>query len=108
VRDFAKTLAVDTAIGIVAGLVATKATDWAQAALFGVTPAKVSEEEERVRPGPPAEIAAKDLANRLGVRLDEKSRARAGNIVHYALGALWGPFTGNFGATVAWALREPR
>lgn len=93
-RDLAKTLAVDIAIGVVAGLVATKVTDWAQTALYSVTPAPVREKEERVRPGPPAEIAAEDLANRLGVRLDEKSRGRAGNVVHYALGALWGPVYG--------------
>lgn len=93
-RDLAKTLAVDIAIGVVAGLVATKVTDWAQTALYSVTPAPVREKEERVRPGPPAEIAALDMANRLGVRLDEKARARAGHAVHYAMGALWGPIYG--------------
>lgn len=93
-RDLAKPLAVDIAIGVVAGLVATKVTDWAQTALYSVTPAKVREKEECVRPGPPAEIAAEDLANRLGVQLDEKARARAGNAVHYTLGALWGPIYG--------------
>lgn len=93
-RDTSKTLAMDIAVGVLAGLVATKVTDWTQAALYGVTPAQVREKEERVRPGPPAEIAAEDLADRLGVRLDEKSRGRAGNVVHYALGALWGPVYG--------------
>jgi|GEM_PF-459210 len=93
-RDPSRTLVADIVIGVVAGLVATKVTDWAQAALYIVTPAKVREKEERVRPGPPAEIAAEDLANRLGVRLDDKARGRTGNIVHYALGALWGPVYG--------------
>lgn len=85
-RESSRTLVVNMAVGVIAGLVATKVTDWAQAALYGVTPAKVREKEERVRPGPPAEIAAEDLANRLGVQLDEKARARAGNAVHYTLG----------------------
>lgn len=93
-RVSSRTLAVDIVIGAMAGLVATKVTDWAQTALYSVTPAKVREKEERVRPGPPAEIAAEDLANQLGVRLDEKARGRAGNVVHYALGALWGPVYG--------------
>lgn len=93
-RDSSRTLAADIVIGVVAGLVATKVTDWAQAALYSVTPADVREKEDRVRPGPPAEIAAEDMANRLGVRLDEKARGRAGNVVHYALGALWGPVYG--------------
>jgi uncharacterized membrane protein YagU involved in acid resistance len=93
-HDSSKTLPVDIAIGVLAGLVATKVTDWAQTALYDATPAQVREKEERVRPGPPAEIAAEDMANRLGVRMDEKTRGRAGNVVHYALGAVWGPVYG--------------
>jgi hypothetical protein len=58
-RDPSRTLVADIVIGVVAGLVATKVTDWAQAALYIVTPAKVPEKDERIRPGPPAEIAAR-------------------------------------------------
>lgn len=52
-RDSSRTLVADIVIGVIAGLVATKVTDWAQAALYSVTPAKVREKEKRVRPGPP-------------------------------------------------------
>lgn len=93
-RESSRTLVVDMAVGAIAGLVATKVTGWAQTALYSMSPAKVREEEERVRPGPLVEIAAKDLANRLGVRLDEKARGRGVNVVHYALGAVLGPVYG--------------
>jgi len=89
------------AIGVVAGLVATKVTDWAKTAFYRLTPPNVGKVEERVRRSPPAEIAAENWANRIGVRMDEKTRGRSGNVVHYVLGAVWGLVYGNFGASVA-------
>lgn len=93
-RASTRTLALDVAIGVLAGLAATKVTEWAQTALYRATPTQVQAQEERVRPGPPAEMAAEDLAGRFGVSLDDKARGRAGNVIHYALGAAWGPLYG--------------
>ena len=92
--DPSRTLAVDLFIGAVAGLVATKGDRLdADCALW-----------RDARPGqgkrgtcstrPPAAIAAEGMANRLGVRLYDRVRARARNVVHYPWGALCGPVCG--------------
>ena len=87
-------LVVDVAIGLVAGLVATKVTEYAQEALYGVTPDTIKEREERVRPGLPPQIAAQKSAAALGLQLDEGQLQSAGMAIHYGLGMLWGPVYG--------------
>lgn len=87
-------MAADLAIGLVSGLVATKVTGFAQEALYRPMPESVKEQEERVRPGPPPKVAAEKTAERLGVRLEGKRLETAASVVHYGLGAVWGPVYG--------------
>ena len=89
-----QTLLVDVAVGLAAGLVATKLYGLVQAAFYRSTPKNVRQEEERVRPAPSSEIAAAKTAESLGYSLDERQRKLAGNAVHYGLGATWGPIYG--------------
>jgi hypothetical protein len=87
-------LATDLAIGMLAGLVATKATEFAQAALYKPMPTAIKLEEKRVSPGSPPQVAAEKTAVRLGYKLSEKQAERGGLAVHYGLGAAWGPIYG--------------
>lgn len=87
-------LPADVAIGVIAGLVATKVTEFAQEALFKPMPTAIKKEEERVSPGPPPQVAAKKTAVWLGYKLNEKQVQFGGLAVHYGLGAAWGPTYG--------------
>ena len=87
-------LPADLAIGVVAGLVATKLTEFAQEALYEPMPAAIKKKEERVSPGPPPEVAAEKTAGLLGYKLTEKQAQLGGLAVHYGLGAAWGPVYG--------------
>ena len=89
-----RTLLVDVAVGLVAGLVATKAYGFAQQAFFRPMPRHVRREEQRVRPAPSSQVAAAKTAESLGYPLDEQQRKLAGSAVHYGLGAAWGPVYG--------------
>jgi hypothetical protein len=82
-----QTLLVDVAVGLAAGLVATKAYGLVQEAFYRSTPKNVRQEEERVRPAPSSELAAAKIAESLGYSLDKRQRKLAGNAVHYGLGA---------------------
>lgn len=84
----------DLAVGVVAGLVATKITEFAQAALYKPMPAAIKKREEHVSPGPPPQVAAEKTAGRLGYKLTEKQAELGGLAVHYGLGAAWGPIYG--------------
>lgn len=81
---------LDIAVGLAAGVVASKVTEYAQTALYRLTPSDVKKREERVRPGPPYEIAAQKAAGLLDIQLDRKQLSRAGMAVHYIAGAAWG------------------
>ena len=89
-----QTLLVDVAVGLAAGLVATKVYGLVQEAFYHSTPKNVRQEEERVRPAPSSELAAEKTAESLGYSLDEPQRKLAGAAVHYGLGATWGPIYG--------------
>lgn len=69
---------LDIAVGLAAGVVASKVTEYAQTALYRLTPSDVKKQEERVRPGPPYEIAAQKTAGMLDIELDRKQLSRAG------------------------------
>jgi hypothetical protein len=84
-------LLVDVAVGLSAGLVATKVYGYAQQAFYRPMPRHVRWQEERVRPAPSSQIAAEKTAESLGYSLDERERKLAGCAVHYGLGAAWGP-----------------
>jgi hypothetical protein len=85
-----KTLLVDVAIGLAAGLVATGVAGLAQDALYRVTPDRIKRREERVRPGPSAQVAARRIAEEAGKPLDDRSAEQAGRSIHYGIGAAWG------------------
>lgn len=87
-------LVVDMAIGFFAGVVATKVTGYAQEASYRVMPNKVKEQEERVRPADPPEVAAKKIARLFGTELEGKKIETAASLVHYGLGTAWGPIYG--------------
>ena len=85
------TLLVDTAVGLLAGLVATKVNGLAQQALYCPMPEGVKEQEERVRPEPTSRVAARKISEGLGYRLDERQLRLATMAVHYGVGLAWGP-----------------
>src|SRR3712207_6823217 len=89
-----RTLLVDVAVGLTAGLVATKVYGFAQQAFYRSMPRHVRRQEERVRPAPSSQVAAEKTAESLGYSLDEQQRELAGTAVHYGLGATWGPIYG--------------
>ncbi len=89
-----RALLADVAIGLLAGLVATKATGLAQQALAWPTPEGVKRHEERIRPEPTSRVAARKAAEGLGYRLDERRLRLATMGVHYGLGLAWGPVYG--------------
>ena len=85
------TLFADIAIGLVAGLVATKVYDFAQQGLSQPMPESVKEQEERLRPEPSSRAAARKICQGLGYRLDEPQLTLATMAVHYGVGLAWGP-----------------
>ena len=85
-------LLVDAAVGLVAGLAATWATDLAQGPLRRATPDRVKRREARVNPGPSSShVAARRIAERLGRPADDRRLAPAARAVHYGLGMAGGP-----------------
>jgi hypothetical protein len=94
-RDAYQPLLVDLAVGMLAGLVATKATDLAQGPLRRATPDSVRRREARVSPGPSSShVAARKVAERLGRPLDDRRLRPAAKAVHDGLGMAWGPVYG--------------
>jgi uncharacterized membrane protein YagU involved in acid resistance len=89
-----ETLLVDIAIGLLAGLVATKVTGLVEEALARPMPDDVKEHEERLRPEPTSRVAARKAAEALGYRLDGRRLELATTAVHYGLGLSWGPVYG--------------
>ena len=88
----AQPLLVDIAVGLLAGLIATKATDLAQGPLRRATPEGVRRREERVSPGPSSsQVAARRIAEHLGRPLDEWRLRPVARAVHHGLGMAWGP-----------------
>jgi uncharacterized membrane protein YagU involved in acid resistance len=89
-----RTLLLDVAVGLTAGLVATKVYGFAQQAFYRPMPRHIRQQEEQARPAPSSEVAAERTAASLGYSLDERQRKLAGSLVHYGLGAAWGPLYG--------------
>ena len=95
-------LLVDVAVGMVAGLAATWATDLAQGPLRRVTPDSARRREARVSPGPSSsQVAARKIAERLGRPADDRRLAPAAKAAHYGLGMAWGRSTAYCGAAAA-------
>lgn len=85
-----KTWMWNTAAGLVAGYVATKASDIVGDAIEDATPAPVRAQERRVSPGPSAQVAAEKMANWAGTQLNRRQRRVGALGIHMVLGALWG------------------
>lgn len=81
---------LDLGVGLVAGLVATKITEYGQQALWSLTPEKIKQREERVRPGPPYRVAAEKTAHLVNVELERDQLDRLGAAFHYGSGITWG------------------
>ena len=88
------TLLIDLAVGLLAGLLATKVTGIVEEALARPMPEDVKEHEERLRPEPTSRVAARKAAEALGYRLDGRRLELATTAVHYGLGLSWGPVYG--------------
>ena len=85
-------LLADVAVGLLAGVIATKATDLAQGPLRLATPEGVRRREARVSPGPSSsQVAARRIAERLGRPLDDRRLRPVTRAVHHGLGMAWGP-----------------
>ena len=85
-------LLADVAVGLLAGFVATKATDLAQGPLRRATPEGAKRREARVSPGPSSsQVAARRLAERLGCPADDRRLRPLARAVHHGLGMAWGP-----------------
>ena len=83
-------LAADAAIGLIAGLVATRMTAPTQNLLYRLMPESGKRREEQARPGPPTKIAAKKVAGALDAELTEKQIDTAAMALHYGSGVPWG------------------
>jgi uncharacterized membrane protein YagU involved in acid resistance len=91
-----QTLPTDIAVGLLAGLVATRVTDLAQGPLRRMTPASVARRERRVSPGgaSSSQVAAKRVAEHLGHAPGQQRVASLGRAVHLGVGMAWGPVYG--------------
>ena len=87
-------LLIDVAVGLLAGLVATKVNGFAQQALYRPMPATIKDHEERVRPEPSSRVAARKISAGLGYHPDERRLRLATMAVHYGVGLAWGPVYG--------------
>lgn len=85
---------MDVAVGLAAGLAATLVTERVQIGLWKLTPVETRRLENRIRPGPPPEMAAEKLAGAIGAHPNEKQTRLLSQTVHYGLGAAWGPLYG--------------
>jgi len=87
-----ETLLVDIAVGLLAGLVATKVTDLVQGPLRQATPEGAKRREARVSPGPSSsQVAARRIAQRLGRPAADRRLRPLARAVHHGLGMAWGP-----------------
>ena len=85
-------LLADVAVGLLAGFVATKATDLAQGPLRRATPEGAKRREARVSPGPSSShVAARRIAERLGRPVEDRRLRPVAKAVHHGLGMAWGP-----------------
>ena len=86
---------VAVAIGLLAGLVATQATNYAQGPLRRLTPDSVARREEKVGPGAPSSrVAAQKTGRALAASLTAREEAAFGTAIHLATGMVWGPVYG--------------
>lgn len=84
-----RNIALHLAVGLVAGLVATRVNDHAQRALYRITP-----EQAKAREPAPLEptslVAARKTAAKIGLPTNPATVKRLKNVIHYGLGSVWG------------------
>lgn len=91
----ARMFLIEAAMGLLAGLVATQATNLAQKPLGRMTPERVKRRERRVGPGDTSSaVAAERVAGRLGLSRGGRRMERLGKAVHFGTGMAWGPVYG--------------
>lgn len=81
----------DIGVGLLAGFVGTKLMEPVSMKLYEWEPEEVRRREDEVRPGPPYQLAADKVAQRLALDLSESQRTKLGMAFHYGLGMSWGP-----------------
>ncbi len=81
----------DIAIGMIGGYVGTQAMAPVSMKLYELESEQTRQQEDRVRPGPPYEIAARKTTELLGLHLSDKQVEMVGTLgFHYGLGMSWG------------------
>jgi uncharacterized membrane protein YagU involved in acid resistance len=85
-----KQIIADVGVGLIGGYVGTKVMEPVSMKLYELEPEADRKQEDRVRPGPPYEIAARKTAALLGFQLTDKQVEQAGLVFHYGLGMSWG------------------
>lgn len=90
-----KTLLLDIAVGLAAGLLATKVTNLAQGPLRRLTPKRARRRERRVSPVHSSSLAAAEkLAPVLPIVATPETKKAVGAAIHYSTGMVWGPTYG--------------
>ena len=85
-----KQIIADVGVGLIGGYVGTKVMEPVSMKLYELEPEADRQQEDRVRPGPPYDIAARKTAALLGLQLTDKQVEQAGLVFHYGLGMSWG------------------
>jgi hypothetical protein len=76
---------LDTLIGMAAGWAGAKVMDPVTTKLQEMAPEAAKQQEKRVSPGVAYNLAARDLAGRVGVQLSDKEEESVGSVFHYGL-----------------------
>jgi hypothetical protein len=71
-----RTLLLDVAVGLTAGLVATKVYGFAQQAFYRPMPRHIRQQEEQARPAPSSEVATASCAAMVGCTLSERGSSQ--------------------------------
>lgn len=82
----------DGVTAVAAGYLATKVMEPVSMKLYELEPEEARRREEEVRPGPPFELAANNVLQRVvGFELDDPARSRVGMVFHYGAGISFVP-----------------
>jgi uncharacterized membrane protein YagU involved in acid resistance len=90
-RTVSKILRKDVVIGAVGGAVATVVAGHAQSVLARMTPSSAKAREPDTPEGSSARAAARMLLTKIGHEPREQTLEAARGMIHYGLGAAWGP-----------------
>lgn len=82
----ARNAVADIGAGLVGGFVGTKVMEPVSMKLYEWESEESRKQEDAVRPGPPYQIAANKVVDRLGLDLSESQRKTVGMGFHYGLG----------------------